>query len=285
MPPTEEPYRAPPHLTGRKLAAVVVVAIFAFAGNSLLARAALGGRLIGAGAFSAIRLAAGAAVLAPFLRARPSLRDAPGAAFLALYVAFFAFAYLKLPTATGALILFSAVQLTILLVGLARGAGLSSMEGGGLALALGGLAWLLAPSAGAVALRPAALMAAAGVAWGAYTLVGRRVTAPARQTAVNFLLAALAALPLVLLDPPGTTTPAGVGLAVVAGALTSGGGYVLWYAVTPRITLATTAAVQLATPLAAALGAALFLAEPLTWRLAGAAVLILTGVALTLRPR
>lgn len=261
---------------------LAVAAIAAFAGNSLLARAAIGSGAIDAGAYSLIRLAAGAAILIPFLRGCPRLGDMPGALSLLVYAAAFAFAYRLLPAGTGALILFACVQATILLVGIAKGERPSPAAYAGLVLALGGVAWLLAPSADPADPAAAMLMAAAGIAWGIYTLLGRGISDPARSTAANFLLAAPFALPLLALDGSPATTH-GIVLAVVAGAITSGLGYVVWYAVAPRLGLATVAAVQLATPVATAMAAAPLLAEPLTLRLAMAAALVLGGILLTMR--
>jgi drug/metabolite transporter (DMT)-like permease len=157
--------------------ALVSLALLAFAGNSLLARAALADGAIEAGAFSAIRLASGALILLPVLGRRPGLADAPGAAALAVYVAGFSLAYLSLGAGIGALILFACVQATILVVGIVRGERPGVLGWCGLALAFAGLIVLLAPGSGAgrqaVPLAPAALMASAGVAWGAYTLIGR----------------------------------------------------------------------------------------------------------------
>ncbi|MEM6476654.1 MAG: DMT family transporter [Pseudomonadota bacterium] len=267
---------------------LAALAISAFAGNSLLARAALADGTIEAGAFSAIRLAAGALVLLPVLGARPSKSDLPGALALAVYVAGFSLAYLSLEAGMGAVILFGFVQATILGVGVMRGDVLGVRAWIGVALALAGMVWLFAPwdSAGNFAdiALPGALMAAAGIAWGAYTLIGRgsaeRPGGAAGSTARSFLIASLLVAPMLALDS-GWPSTRGVILAVVSGAVTSGLGYVVWYKVAPRLGLATVASVQLATPVAAALGGALFLAEPITLRLAIGGVMILGGIALT----
>lgn len=261
-------------------------AILAFAGNSLLARAALstemgGNGAIEAGAFSAIRLAAGALVLLPFLGKRPSMKDAPGALSLAVYVAGFSLAYLSLGAAIGALILFACVQATIIIVGLIRGEGLPLLGWIGLLVAMGGLVLLLAPGGEAVAWSAAAMMAVAGVAWGAYTLIGRSSSDATGSTARAFLLATPLVVPMLWLD---SAMPSwhGVALAVIAGAVTSGMGYVVWYKVTPRLGLATVASVQLATPVVAAIGGVLLLSEPLDWRLMVGGALIVGGIVLTI---
>ena len=256
-------------------------AILAFAGNSLIARAALADGAIEAGAFSAIRLAAGALVLLPFLGRRPSMKDAPGAISLAVYVAGFSLAYLSLGAATGALILFACVQATIIAIGYARGETLSLLGWSGLALAMGGLITLLSPGGEAVAVGAAALMAIAGIAWGAYTVIGRSSGDPAGSTARNFLLAAPVVLPMLLLDS-GLPSWHGAMLAVVAGAVTSGMGYVIWYKVTPRLSLATVASVQLATPVVAAIGGVFLLSESASWQLIAGGGLIVGGIILTI---
>lgn len=258
------------------------LAVLAFAGNSLLARAALADGATEAGVFSAIRLTAGALVLLPFLRGRPTTSDIPGAAALLVYVAGFSFAYLTLPAATGALILFGCVQASVMTIGIVQGDRPSFASWAGLAIALSGLGWLFLPGSEGAAIGPAAMMAVAGLAWGLYTIIGRRGTDPTRNTAASFLLAAPLALPLILLDQS-LPSLSGVMLAVVSGALTSGLGYVIWYRVTPHLSLATTATVQLATPIIAALGGAALLAEPLTVDIAVAGGLIVGGIVLTIR--
>lgn len=267
---------------------LAVLAIAAFAGNSLLARGAIGSGAIDAGGFTLLRLASGAMVLVPFLkRGGMGRADWPGGLSLFVYAACFSFAYIALPAGTGALVLFACVQATIMFVGVARGERLGVAALAGLVLALAGVAWLLAPAASVPEDALAALlMAIAGAAWGIYTLLGRGEGDPARRTAANFAWATPLAIVLYLVVDPsalGSATWSGIGLAVAAGAITSGLGYVVWYAVAPRLGLATVATVQLATPVAAALIAAVTLAEPLTLRLGIAALLIVGGIVLTLR--
>lgn len=271
--------------------ALAGLAIMAFAGNSLLARAGLADGAISASAFSAIRLSAGALVLLPMVGRRPVGGDWPGAIALAVYVAGFSFAYLSLGAGTGALILFAAVQATILLVGTARGETLSLPGWIGLGLAMAGLVILLAPGGAGVDPLAAALMALAGAAWGAYTLIGRGGGDATARTARSFLLAAPLMLPLLWWDwamegAPLNLSAKGALLAAASGAVTSGLGYVVWYKVIPRLGLAAVASVQLATPVVAALGGVLLLAEPIGWRLLAGGALILLGIVLTLaKPR
>ncbi|MEM7666472.1 MAG: DMT family transporter [Pseudomonadota bacterium] len=269
-------------------ALLATFAIAAFAGNSLLARAALADGAIEAGAYSAIRLASGALILLPFLGARPSRADMPGAIALAIYVAGFSLAYLDLEAGLGAVILFGFVQATILIVGAVRGEKLTLLGWIGVALALAGMVWLMAPweaRSDRTTLVPGLLMASAGIAWGAYTLIGRNSASKpggaTGSTARNFLLASLLVAPMLAFDS-GWPSAHGVILAAISGTVTSGMGYVLWYKVAPRLGLATVASVQLATPVAAALGGIVLLAEPLDWRLATGGALILGGIVLTL---
>ncbi len=262
-------------------AALATLAILAFAGNSLLARAALADGAIEAGAFSAIRLAAGALVLLPLLGRRPGLRDAPGAVALAVYVAGFSLAYLSLGAAMGALILFACVQATIIAVGYWRGEVLSLFGWAGLFLAMGGLVLLLSPGGEPVGIGAAAMMGIAGLAWGAYTVNGRGKGDATGSTARNFLLATPLVLPMLLLD---SALPSwhGVVLAAIAGTLTSGLGYVVWYKVTPMLGLGTVASVQLATPVVAAIGGVVLLSETFDWKLGVGGALIVGGIVLTI---
>lgn len=262
---------------------LVIAAVSAFAGNSLIARTAIGQELIQPGPFSVIRLAAGAFVLLPFLGRRPTAADLPGSIALLTYMATFSFAYAELPTATGALILFASVQCTILCAGYLGGESVGIRGLTGLVIAGAGIAWLFAPNAAAPQAVPSILMVVAGIAWGAYTLIGRKDQDPAGRTARSFLIAALLSGPLCA-GASGSPSSAGIGLAVIAGIVTSAAGYVVWYQVAPRLSLGFVAGAQLATPILAALGAALILAEPVTWRLAVAGTVVLGGIALTVSP-
>lgn len=269
---------------------LAALAIAAFAGNSLLARAALAEGAIEAGAYSAIRLGSGALVLLPFLKVAPSRADLPGAFALAAYVAGFSLAYLNLGAGIGALILFGFVQATIVLFGLWKGESIGARGGLGIALALAGLIWVIAPwrlaGPDTASIMPSLLMAGAGIAWGAYTLIGRRsVQAPggaSGATARAFLIASLLVLPMLFWDC-GLPSWSGVILAVLSGTIISALGYVIWYKVAPMLGLATVACVQLATPVAAAAGGALFLAESVTLQVIAGGALILGGIVLTLK--
>ena len=269
---------------------LTAVAMLAFAANSLLCRLALLGRGIDPASFAGIRLVSGAIMLAVIVRFR-SERPAPGhadwlaAAMLFVYVAFFSFAYLTLSAGTGALILFGAVQLTMFSVGLRSGEKFGSLAWLGLALAVAGLVYLVSPGIAAPPLVGAALMAIAGVAWGVYSLRGRGVADPLAATAGNFARAAPLGLLMSVLfitDARAYANEAGVALAIASGALTSGIGYVIWYAALSKLTALRAATVQLSVPLIAAFGGVAFLSEAITPRLAAASAAILGGIAMVL---
>jgi drug/metabolite transporter (DMT)-like permease len=269
---------------------LTAVAMLAFAANSLLCRLALQRGEIDPVSFAGIRLVSGAIVLAVIVRFRserpaPSRADWLAAAMLFVYVAFFSFAYLTLSAGTGALILFGAVQLTMFSVGLRSGEKFGSVAWLGLALAVAGLVYLVSPGIAAPPLVGAALMAIAGVAWGVYSLRGRGVADPLAATAGNFARAAPLALLLSVLFIANArvyANGAGIALAIASGALTSGIGYVIWYAALSKLTAMRAATVQLSVPLIAAFGGVAFLSEAITPRLAAASATILGGIAMVL---
>jgi drug/metabolite transporter (DMT)-like permease len=262
------------------------VAMVAFAGNSLLCRLALGEHSIDAASFTTIRLVSGAVVL--WLIARWRSRgpnsthgDWPSALALFAYAATFSFAYLTLTASTGALLLFGAVQLTMIGLGLRRGEALDRRQLAGLLLALGGFVGLLAPGLTAPPAGGAVLMIAAGVAWGVYSMRGKQLRRdPTGATAGNFLRAVPFALALSLAAGVTRVDPSGAAYAIVSGALASGLGYAVWYAALPGLRAATAATVQLSVPVLTALAGLSLLDEPLTLRLVVASIAILGGIAL-----
>ena len=266
---------------------LVILAILAFAGNSLLTRAALADGAMGVGPVTGLRLASGALTLAAIAivtgrRPWPISANIPGILALFGYAACFTLAYRSIGAATGALVLFASVQVSMAGLAALRGERPSVPQGFGLALAMAGLAWLLAPGLSAPPLGAALLMVAAGVSWGVYTLYGRGNIDAVTQTARNFIGAA----PLGLLfwaAQPEDMTAMGVTLAIASGALTSGLGYVIWYAALPALSASTAGAVQLLVPAVAAAGGLIWLGEPLTAALVGATLLILAGIGLTLK--
>ena len=234
----------------------------------------------------------GAALLAPSLLRRPRGSRSPwrpaAACALFIYAAAFSLAYTWLPAGTGALLLFGCVQATMISAGLLRGERLTARKATGIATASAGVVILLLPGVRAPDPLGALLMAAAGVAWGLYSLLGQRVQRPIEATAQNFALAAVGCAPLLLVGvatQQWTTT--GVALAVASGTLTSALGYILWYAALPAMKATNAAVVQLAVPALAVCGGAALLGEEPSLRLAGSAALTLGGiaVAITAPPR
>ncbi|MEM8601877.1 MAG: DMT family transporter, partial [Bacteroidota bacterium] len=200
-----------------------------------------------------------------------------------VYAAGFSFAYLSLTAATGALLLFGAVQATMIGYGFWAGERFTARQTMGAVIALCGLVGLLLPGFQAPPLVGAALMLAAGVAWGVYSLRGRGSGDPTQETAGNFVRAVpLAVVLSVLFWGNASVEPSGLALAVASGALASGVGYAVWYAVVPHLTAGTAATVQLTVPILAAVGGVLLLGEAVTLRLLIASVAILGGVGLFL---
>jgi drug/metabolite transporter (DMT)-like permease len=269
---------------------LTTLAMAAFAANSLLCRMALGDRAIDAASFTLIRLASGALVLWLLWFRRTGqarLRPHPKAAlFLFAYAAAFSFAYLQLDAGTGALILFGAVQLTMVTAGLLAGEATPPQTWVGLTLSLVGLVYLVSPGLTAPPLQSALLMGAAGVAWGLYSLSGKGASDPLQATAGNFLGAVPLALILILpFLGSQHLSASGVWLALASGALASGLGYVIWFAALRGLSASAAASVPISVPLLAAVGGTIWLGESLSWRLALASLLILGGIALVLRSK
>ncbi len=275
--------------THMRTAFCTVLALAAFAANSILCRLALQGPAIDAASFTTVRLFSGALVLYVFssLTSRWSSPGPQGswsaASLLFLYAAAFSFAYLSLSAGTGALILFAAVQLTMILAALLTGERPARLEWMGLVAALTGLVYLVSPGLSAPSPAGSVLMGLAGISWGLYSLLGKAVQDPIRVTTGNFARA----VPFTFLASAVTfrsleLSGRGVLLAVVSGALTSGLGYVIWYAALPGLSATRAATVQLSVPVLAAVGGVLFLFEPVKFRLLSSATLILGGIGLSL---
>jgi drug/metabolite transporter (DMT)-like permease len=273
-----------------RVVSLTSVAMLAFAGNSLLCRVALRDTAIDAASFTSIRLISGALVLAVLMYARPGRAVVAGswraAALLFGYAAFFSFAYRQLSAATGALLLFGAVQTTMLGYGLLRGERLGRAQFAGLLIAVAGLIYMLLPGLSSPPLAGSIFMVCSGIAWGGYSLLGRGVSEPGAATAGNFLRAVplTAALSLIMIgqasiDPPGAL------YAMFSGGIASGLGYVVWYAVLPSLRPVSAAIVQLGVPAIAAAGGVVLLSEQLTSRLLLASVAILGGIALVVLGR
>ncbi|MDR5779499.1 DMT family transporter [Caballeronia sp. LZ065] len=270
--------------------------MLAFAGNSLLCRLALKGTQIDAATFTLVRIASAALLLAAILMARgrdPLAKAARAGSWvsalaLIVYAATFSYAYVWLPAGTGALLLFGAVQATMIGYGLTKGERLAPAQWLGLSLALAGLVWLVLPGLAAPDPWSSALMIAAGIGWGVYSLRGRGRADPVAATAGNFLRAlpfavAVSIAALALLHA--RFDAAGVSYAIASGALTSGLGYVIWYAALKGLKPATAATVQLSVPVITAAGGVLLLGETLGARLVMSSIAILGGIALVVMTR
>ena len=269
-------------LPAARVLGLTALAMAAFAGNSLLCRQALQHTAIDPASFTAVRLVSGAAVLWALVRWRGqrSAGDWASATALFVYAAAFSFAYLSLSAGTGALLLFGAVQATMLGWGLWRGQRLGLGQTAGLVLAMGGLTALLLPGASAPPVTGALLMLAAGAAWGVYSLRGRGAGEPTAVTAGNFIRAGALALVLGLAGLPwARIDPMGLVWALCSGALTSGLGYAVWYAALKGLHPTSSASVQLSVPVLTALGGVALLSEPVTLRLALCSLAILGGIA------
>ena len=277
-----------------KIFLYTVLALIAFAANSLLCRLALSQNAIDAATFSAVRLASGAIILLIIAlavnrkSAFSSNANSVSAFLLFLYAVAFSFAYLSLSAGTGALILFGAVQATMIIYALFKGERFLRSEWFGLLLAIAGLIYLLLPGLAAPSLSGAALMLVAGIAWGFYSLLGRGAKNPLTNTANNFLysLPFVFAVNLVIFLFGNVHVSAnGILLAILSGALTSGLGYVIWYAALKGLTSIQAAMVQLAVPVLAAISGIVILSETLSMRLIISAIMILGGIALAVLSR
>lgn len=269
---------------------LTLLTMIAFAGNSILCRLALRETSIDAATFTAVRLISGAAFLFLIVGLRKTPRttgqDWPSAIALFVYAAAFSFAYIALTAGTGALLLFGAVQLTMIATGIRNGESIRPVQIAGLGLAMAGLIYLLSPGITAPPVTSALLMLAAGVAWGVYSLRGNRSPDPIRMTTKNFAAATpFAVLLFALCVPWVKIDTVGVLLGMASGMLASALGYVLWYTVLPSLRAIRAASVQLSVPVLAAFGGVIFLNEAITLRLAIASAVIFTGISLVIMTR
>ena len=262
-----------------------LVSLFAFAGNSVLCRLALGEEAIDAASFTSIRLLSGIIFLAVLLKltsgadSSSSKGSWSASLMLFIYAVAFSFAYVSLETGTGALILFGLVQMTMISIGLYQGNRLHAMEWFGVLLAFSGLVYLMMPGLGAPSLDGFILMAVAGIAWGIYTLAGKGSTNPINDTAYNFYrtLPFVFVLTLVTFQQAELSNK-GILLAILSGALASGLGYAIWYMALKGLSGTQAAVVQLFVPVIAAIGGVVFADEAFSLRLALSALLILGGI-------
>ena len=274
-----------------RLMVLVSLAMLAFAGNSLLCRMALKHTSIDAASFTTVRLVSGACMLWLVVQVKGSSGGAGNwlsAAALFVYAAAFSFAYLSMSAATGALLLFGAVQATMIGYGVYQGERLRTPQLAGFALALAGLVALMLPGLVAPSLASSLSMLSAGVAWGVYSLRGKGAANqgaadPTRVTAGNFMRAVPMALVLsLLMFRHWSMDPAGIGFAVLSGALASGLGYAIWYQALPALKATHAATVQLSVPVIAAIGGVAFIGESVSLLLVLASCAILGGIALVI---
>ena len=270
---------------------LVAFTLVAFASNSLLCRLALRQTSIDPATFTTVRILSGAfiLVLAGRLKGQSPWQSGGWISAFALFVyaATFSFAYLDLPAGTGALLLFVAVQVTMIVTALVQGERLRLLQWLGLITALAGLVYLILPGLAAPSPQGTVLMLSAGTAWGIYSLRGRRNTDAIATTAGNFLRA----LPLALISSlfffqRTRLDPLGLSYGAISGAITSGLGYVIWYTALPHLRSSAAATVQLSVPVLAAIGGMIFLDELFTARFALSALAILGGIAfVVVQPR
>ncbi len=268
-----------------KILLYTVIALIAFASNSVLCRLALGDGTIDAATFTAVRLLSGIVFLAIILKLTTTGEHSGSkgswkASFmLFLYAITFSFAYIPLDTGTGALILFGSVQITMILTGLYHGNKLHVSEWLGLLIAFSGLVYLLIPGVGTPSLLGFVLMAIAGIAWGFYTLAGTGSEDPLKNTAYNFYRTLpLVAILLTATLQEASFTQKGVVLAVLSGGLASGVGYTIWYMALKGLSGTQAAVVQLLVPFLAAIGGVLFANEVFSLRLALSSLMTLGGI-------
>ena len=271
---------------------LTALAMIAFAANSILCRLALAPQLIDAASFTSIRVLSGALLLSVIVgfSGSSNFRSPVGnwrpGLMLFTYMIFFSFAYHYLSAGTGALILFGAVQLTMIGTSMWRGERLNGSAWLGLLLATGGLVYLVSPGLMAPDPTGAMLMAVAGVAWGVYSLLGKGVCDPIAATASSFIFS----VPLVLFISllffnEVHISSVGVGLALLSGMAASACGYMIWYAALPALRTSVAASVQLSVPVFAALGGAILLSEDITIRMLLSSVATLGGIAIVIRSK
>ncbi|XQW85293.1 DMT family transporter [Thalassotalea piscium] len=272
-----------------KVVSFTFVALVTFAANSVICRLALGGGSIDAASYTMIRLLAGVIALLILVKlgkkGKPHAKKGSwlGGITLFLYACTLSYAYISLDTATGALILFGAVQLSILLFSYFRGDKFHLLEWLGIIIAFVGFVYLVFPLMSQPSMIGAVLMVVSGASWGMYTLVGQGSKRPLIDTCYNFVRTIPFVLILCLLTYDQLEfTNQGVLLAILSGAITSGVGYAIWYLVLPSLATTQAAVLQLTVPIIAALGGVIFVSEPITLRLFISSVFVLGGIALVI---
>ena len=264
-----------------------LLALISFAGNSIICRIALKEAAIEPALFTSIRLISGTIVLMLVVAMTRKSKKTKSkgswfsAAMLFMYAAAFSYAYVSLETGTGALILFGVVQITMITYSLISGNKMSTIEWLGIVLALCGFLYLMLPGAKAPSLYGFILMTISGIGWGMYSIKGKTTKNPLQDTAYNFLRT----IPFLLLllyfvFQESYYTKTGVILALLSGIITSGLGYVIWYAALKGLTTIQASVVQLFVPVLAGLGGLILVNENVSLRVIVASVLILGGISL-----
>jgi drug/metabolite transporter (DMT)-like permease len=268
------------------------LALIAFAANSVLCRLALGESAIDASSFTIIRLISGAMVLLGILSINRNKKDSTArgswyaGVMLFLYAISFSFAYITLNTATGALILFGSVQITMIISSLISGTRLHVTEWTGVIIAFTGFVYLIFPAVTTPSAIGFLLMTVAGIAWGIYTLMGRESKNPLTDTAYNFFRTIpIAIILLVVTIKNSNYSSQGVLLAVLSGGVTSGIGYTIWYIALGGLSALQAAVLQLLVPVIAAFGGVIFVSETITLRLTVSAIMILGGILMVVLGR
>ena len=265
------------------------VALFAFAGNSVLCRLALGGAVIDAPSFTAIRLLSGIVVLVALLalttdKQKPVSKGSWLASILLfVYAITFSFAYISLDTGVGALILFGTVQLTMILASVVSGSKLHLAEWLGISIAFSGFVYLIIPNLTTPSFTGFFLMVISGIAWGGYTLKGRGSINPISDTAYNFIRTIpFVILLIILFFRDAHLSSFGILLAILSGAIASGIGYVVWYIALSNLSIIQASVVQLFVPIIAAIGGIFFINEIISLRLVFSSVMVLGGILLVI---
>ena len=268
-----------------KTAFYTLLALVAFAGNSVLCRLALGEDKLDAASFTAIRLFSGIVVLVLILlisqrnKTIASKGSWSASLMLFIYAITFSYAYISLETGVGALILFACVQITMILVGLFLGDKLHSIEWLGVIVAFIGFVYLVMPGVSAPSFSGFVLMSVSGIAWAGYTLLGKNSSNPLSDTTFNFLRTSPFLILLIAVTAQNASlSNTGIFLAIISGGITSGLGYTIWYKVLKDLKSIQAAVLQLLVPVLATFGGIIFANESFSLRLAVSTMMILGGI-------
>ncbi len=269
----------------------IIIAMLAFAANSVLCRLALAGQQIDPMSFSLLRVLSGAVVLMFLYCAHHRRSEKPlkiewnlkNAVYLAVYIVAFSMAYLKINAGVGALLLFGTMQLSMVAYGIFHGEKINLMCGIGLVVAVLGILFLLLPGENTPNLFYSLIMMISGLAWAAYSIAGKTMRSPLSSTLANFVLAVpMVSLGFVLFAKDVLILPQGIVLALLSGGLASSGAYILWYSIVQKIDRITASTVQLSVPCLAILGGSLFIGEIPNLRMIVATVIVLIGILLVI---